>query len=209
MLEADSLNSLKVSKKLRLVNYLKYYCSNNQSLILVANHLSKNSLKVLEYMYDVSLLMFYACYSSSTGQTATLEEFQRVLYAINLDCLVPLAPRIFELFDYNHDGWIDLREVVCGFSLLRSSRTDDALEFCFKVNQVDPLQYIFAAIVRTRFLPHGLTGLFSTRLEFMTQYRALLFCRCMMTTIQASFPRMNWLEFSGYVTLHKCIACEH
>jgi calcium-dependent protein kinase len=62
------------------------------------------------------------------------------LHSINLDGLVPLAPRIFELFDYNHDGWIDLREVVCGFSLMRTSRADDALQFCFKVNQVDSLQ---------------------------------------------------------------------
>lgn len=59
----------------------------------------------------------------------------RVLQAINLDGLVPLAPRIFELFDYNHDGWIDLREVVCGFSLLRTSRDEDALQLCFKVRR--------------------------------------------------------------------------
>ncbi|KAG0609219.1 hypothetical protein M758_8G167300 [Ceratodon purpureus] len=79
---------------------------------------------------------------SSNGRTATLEEFQRVLHAINLDVLMPLAPRIFELFDYNHDGWIDLREVICGFSLLRTSRADETLQFCFKMYDNDDSGFI-------------------------------------------------------------------
>lgn len=76
---------------------------------------------------------WFCAYRSSNGQTATLKEFEEVLRSINLHCFVPLAPRIFELFDYNHDGGIDLREVVCGFSLLRTSHLDDALQMCFKV----------------------------------------------------------------------------
>lgn len=54
---------------------------------------------------------------------------------MKLQGLVPLAPRIFTLFDYNHDGWVDLREVVCGFTaLLRSAHEEDAVRLCFKVN---------------------------------------------------------------------------
>ncbi|XP_073386020.1 calcium and calcium/calmodulin-dependent serine/threonine-protein kinase isoform X2 [Physcomitrium patens] len=79
---------------------------------------------------------------SSNGQTATLKEFEEVLRSINLHCFVPLAPRIFELFDYNHDGGIDLREVVCGFSLLRTSHLDDALQMCFKIYDRDDSGYI-------------------------------------------------------------------
>jgi calcium-dependent protein kinase len=54
---------------------------------------------------------------------------------MKLQCLVPIAPRIFKLFDYNHDGWIDLREVICGFTaLLRTAHEEDKMRFCFKVN---------------------------------------------------------------------------
>lgn len=52
---------------------------------------------------------------------------------MNMSGLVPLAPRIFELFDYNHDGWVDLRELICGFSLLRTSQAEEALRLCFQV----------------------------------------------------------------------------
>lgn len=52
---------------------------------------------------------------------------------MNMHGLVPLAPRIFELFDHNHDGWVDLREVICGFSLLRTSHAEEALRLCFQV----------------------------------------------------------------------------
>lgn len=151
-------------------------------------------------------------HSSSNGRTATLVEFQRVLHAIHLDGLVPLAPRIFELFDYNHDGWIDLREVVCGFSLLRTSGKD-ALELCFKVHHL---------------LPLGIKHLFQTPTWLLRQTASLLtscirfdsfmyisflffeigrisnvdfFARCTTTMIQASFRRTNWFQFLGYVTV--------
>lgn len=72
--------------------------------------------------------------SSSNGQTATLEEFEKVLAAMKLESLVPLAPRIFKLFDFNHDGCIDLREVICGFTALLRSEREDVIRLCFKVN---------------------------------------------------------------------------
>lgn len=54
---------------------------------------------------------------------------------MKLQDLVPLAPRIFKLFDYNHDGWIDLREVICGFTaLLREADKEDKVRLCFKVS---------------------------------------------------------------------------
>ncbi|KAG0557046.1 hypothetical protein KC19_11G098700 [Ceratodon purpureus] len=80
---------------------------------------------------------------SSNGQTATLEEFQKVLCSMKLQGFVPLAPRIFKLFDYNHDGWIDLREVVCGFtSLLRTAHEEDKIRLCFKMYDNDDSGYI-------------------------------------------------------------------
>lgn len=46
------------------------------------------------------------------------KEFEEVLCFINLYCFVLFVFCIFELFDYNYDGGIDLCEVVCGFFFL-------------------------------------------------------------------------------------------
>lgn len=89
-------------------------------------HLFRHRKLDLHYWLD-------AC-SSSNGQTATLEEFQKVLCSMKLQGLVPLAPRIFKLFDYNHDGWVDLREVICGFTALLRSAHEEGIRLCFKVN---------------------------------------------------------------------------
>lgn len=69
----------------------------------------------------------------ANGDNATLSEFEEVLKAMNMSSLVPLAPRIFDLFDNNRDGTVDMREILCGFSSLRNSRGDDALRLCFEV----------------------------------------------------------------------------
>lgn len=53
---------------------------------------------------------------------------------MNMSSLVPLAPRIFDLFDDNRDGTVDMREILCGFSSLRKSQGDDALRLCFQVH---------------------------------------------------------------------------
>lgn len=79
---------------------------------------------------------------SSNGQTATLEEFQKVLCSMKLQGLVPLAPRIFKLFDYNHDGWVDLREVICGFTALLRSAHEEGIRLCFKMYDDDDSGYI-------------------------------------------------------------------
>lgn len=59
---------------------------------------------------------------------------------MKMSSLIPLAPRIFDLFDNNRDGTVDMREILCGFSSLRNSRGDDALRLCFQVrNNTFPL----------------------------------------------------------------------
>lgn len=50
--------------------------------------------------------------------------------------LVPLAPRIFDLFDNNRDGTVDMREIIGGFSSLKYSQGDDALRLCFQVPSI-------------------------------------------------------------------------
>jgi Ca2+-binding EF-hand superfamily protein len=67
------------------------------------------------------------------GENATLTEFEQVLKAMKMDSLIPLAPRVFDLFDNNRDGTVDMREILCGLSNLRNSRGDDALRLCFQV----------------------------------------------------------------------------
>ncbi|KAK2983483.1 hypothetical protein RJ640_006496 [Escallonia rubra] len=73
----------------------------------------------------------------ANGENATLPEFEEVLRAMDMSTLVPLAPRIFDLFDDNRDGTVDMREILCGFSSLRNSRGDDALRLCFQMYDKD------------------------------------------------------------------------
>ncbi|XP_062174922.1 calcium and calcium/calmodulin-dependent serine/threonine-protein kinase-like [Alnus glutinosa] len=78
----------------------------------------------------------------SKGDNATLSEFEQVLKAMNMSSLIPLAPRIFDLFDNNRDGTVDMREILCGFSSLRNSQGDDALRLCFQMYDTDRSGYI-------------------------------------------------------------------
>ncbi|EEF50239.1 calcium and calcium/calmodulin-dependent serine/threonine-protein kinase [Ricinus communis] len=71
------------------------------------------------------------------GDNAILSEFEEVLKAMNMSSLIPLAPRIFDLFDNNRDGTVDMREILCGFSSLRNSQGDDALHLCFQMYDTD------------------------------------------------------------------------
>ncbi|XP_020102239.1 calcium and calcium/calmodulin-dependent serine/threonine-protein kinase-like [Ananas comosus] len=73
----------------------------------------------------------------SNGENATLSEFEQVLKAMKMDSLIPLAPRVFDLFDNNRDGTVDMREILCGLSSLRNSRGDDALQLCFQMYDTD------------------------------------------------------------------------
>lgn len=52
---------------------------------------------------------------------------------MKMSSLLPLAPRIFDLFDNSRDGTVDMREILCGFSSLKKLRGDDALRLCFQV----------------------------------------------------------------------------
>ncbi|KAI9075847.1 hypothetical protein K1719_042214 [Acacia pycnantha] len=71
------------------------------------------------------------------GDNATLPEFEEVLRAMNMSSLIPLAPRIFDIFDNNQDGTVDMREILCGFSSLKNSKGDDALRLCFQMYDTD------------------------------------------------------------------------
>ncbi|EYU42904.1 hypothetical protein ABFS82_14G176400 [Erythranthe guttata] len=71
------------------------------------------------------------------NESATLSEFEEVLRAMEMLSLVPLAPRIFDLFDNNRDGTVDMREIIGGFSCLKYSQGDDALRLCFQMYDTD------------------------------------------------------------------------
>ncbi|PON59707.1 Calcium calmodulin kinase [Parasponia andersonii] len=73
----------------------------------------------------------------ANGDNATLSEFEEVLKAMNMSSLISLAPRIFDLFDNNRDGTVDMREILCGFSSLKKSQGDDALRLCFQMYDTD------------------------------------------------------------------------
>ncbi|KAH6814846.1 hypothetical protein C2S51_023864 [Perilla frutescens var. frutescens] len=71
------------------------------------------------------------------SDNATLPEFEEVLKAMEMLSLVPLAPRIFDLFDNNRDGSVDMREIIAGFSTLKYSQGEDALRLCFQMYDTD------------------------------------------------------------------------
>lgn len=73
----------------------------------------------------------------ANGENATLSEFEEVLKAMKMDSLIPLAPRVFDLFDNNRDGTVDMREILCGLSSIKNSRGDDALQLCFQMYDTD------------------------------------------------------------------------
>lgn len=70
---------------------------------------------------------------------------------MNLSSLIPLAPRIFDLFDNNRDGTVDMREIICGISSLKNSQGDDALRLCFQVSEP---KYPTTEILHDSFLVH-------------------------------------------------------
>lgn len=78
--------------------------------------------------------MFRVVNRCANRDNATLCEFEEVLKAMNMPSLIPFAPRIFDLFDNNRDGTVDMRELLCGFSSLKNSKGEDALRLCFQVN---------------------------------------------------------------------------
>nr|ADV78071.1 calcium- and calmodulin-dependent protein kinase [Nothoceros aenigmaticus] len=79
---------------------------------------------------------------SGNGVGVSLKEFEQVLKAMNMTRLVPLAPRIFDLFDNNRDGSVDMREIICGFSSLKKLDGDKALDLCFQMYDADGSGFI-------------------------------------------------------------------
>eukprot|EP00897_Mesotaenium_endlicherianum_P002438 jgi/Mesen1/2221/ME000152S01303 len=51
-------------------------------------------------------------YGSSNGTSVTLLEFEDVLRAVGMGGLVPVAARIYELFDGDNNGSVDMREIM-------------------------------------------------------------------------------------------------
>ncbi|MCL7046158.1 hypothetical protein MKW94_023177 [Papaver nudicaule] len=68
--------------------------------------------KLMTHFKKIAELAF----SYPKGDNATISEFEEVLKAMGMSSLAPLAPRIFDLFDHNRDGTVDMREIICGFS---------------------------------------------------------------------------------------------
>lgn len=71
---------------------------------------------------------------SRNGTSVTLPEFEQVLRALNMGSLVPIAARVFEIFDNDKNGSVDMREIMCGLASLRKTDGDEALRMCFRVS---------------------------------------------------------------------------
>ncbi|WMV11686.1 hypothetical protein MTR67_005071 [Solanum verrucosum] len=83
------------------------------------------------------IYIYIYIYRCKNGENATLLEFEEVLKAMEMTSLVGLAERIFDLFDNNRDGTVDMREIIGGFSSLKYSQGDDALRLCFQMYDTD------------------------------------------------------------------------
>eukprot|EP00271_Cylindrocystis_brebissonii_P007660 TRINITY_DN21239_c0_g1_i1.p1 TRINITY_DN21239_c0_g1~~TRINITY_DN21239_c0_g1_i1.p1 ORF type:complete len:509 (+),score=100.82 TRINITY_DN21239_c0_g1_i1:95-1621(+) len=79
---------------------------------------------------------------SSNGTSVTLSEFEAVLRAMSMASLLPAAKRIYQHFDADGNGSVDMREIVVGFSSLRKASGDDALRLCFKMYDTDNSGFI-------------------------------------------------------------------
>lgn len=79
---------------------------------------------------------------SSNGTSVNMEEFEQVLRSMSMGSLVPLAQRIFEHFDCDKNGRVDMREIVCGFSSLRNRAGEEPLKLCFKMYDADGSGFI-------------------------------------------------------------------
>ncbi|KAK1577461.1 hypothetical protein Q3G72_021961 [Acer saccharum] len=128
------LKSFNARRKLRAVALASICCSTVFS--------RTKKLKTLIGSYDLTAeeienLRIHFKKICAKGDNATLPEFEEVLKAMNMSSLVPLAPRIFDLFDNNRDGTVDMREILCGFSSLKNSQGDDALRLCFQMYDTD------------------------------------------------------------------------
>ncbi|KAL5735248.1 hypothetical protein ACOSP7_033109 [Xanthoceras sorbifolium] len=128
------LQSFNARRKLRAAALASICCSKV--------FLRTKKLKTLLGTYDLTQeeienLRIHFKKICAKGDNATLSEFEEVLKAMNMSSLVPLAPRIFDLFDNNRDGTVDMREILCGLSSLRNSQGDDALRLCFQMYDTD------------------------------------------------------------------------
>eukprot|EP00850_Spirogloea_muscicola_P015936 SM000126S26312 [mRNA] locus=s126:128171:130851:- [translate_table: standard] len=98
------------------------------------------------------------------GTSLTLPAFEQVLQGMQMGSLTPIAHRIFDIFDANSDGTVDMREIVCGFASLKKSEGEEALKFCFKMYDLDDSGHIskeeLACMLRAlpcEFLPSNIT----------------------------------------------------
>ena len=73
--------------------------------------------------------------SSQNGTSVTLPEFEQVLRAMKMGSLVPIAVRVFNVFDNDKNGCVDMREIVCGLTSLRKTQGEEALRMCFRVSE--------------------------------------------------------------------------
>lgn len=114
-------------KKLRISDYILQNCECSKLIIFYYLVLKWQDFG---FLIKEFILAKFRC---AKGDNATLSEFEEVLKAMKMSSLIPLAPRIFDLFDNNRDGTVDMREILCGFSSLRNSQGDAALRLCFQV----------------------------------------------------------------------------
>ena len=54
---------------------------------------------------------------------------------MKMGSLVPIAVRVFNVFDNDKNGCVDMREIVCGLTSLRKTQGEEALRMCFRVSE--------------------------------------------------------------------------
>mmetsp|Transcript_19481 Transcript_19481/g.74760 ORF Transcript_19481/g.74760 Transcript_19481/m.74760 type:complete len:290 (-) Transcript_19481:79-948(-) len=114
-----------------------------------AIHESLRAFQEQNSFSQVEVTKMYQIFEEESNGNGSLErcEFQRALqrledFGLPLYADLPMGLRLFDLFDKNEDGVVDVKEFIAGFSVLCKGTDEDKLDLTFQVFDKDGSGYI-------------------------------------------------------------------
>mmetsp|Transcript_27361 Transcript_27361/g.52092 ORF Transcript_27361/g.52092 Transcript_27361/m.52092 type:complete len:502 (-) Transcript_27361:81-1586(-) len=133
----DGISSMSGKRKFRVAAYAAV-CMARQMRKLHNTMSVFSGKKKLSQQELTRLHQEFSKVSSKAEDGISFEKFQQVLASLNIT--MPNMKRVFQLFDSNKDGTVDMRELICGLTSLREQPTtasalnnEETLKFCFDV----------------------------------------------------------------------------
>ncbi|PTQ41487.1 hypothetical protein MARPO_0034s0072 [Marchantia polymorpha] len=115
------IQSLNARRKFRAAGFASIFSSKvllrTRKLKTLVGSNKISAKKILESFKHISETSYsaYRVLFTRVQQTEQGRRFEDVLKAMNLASLVTMAQRVFDLFDGNKDGCVDMREIIVGF----------------------------------------------------------------------------------------------